>query len=72
MRNINFTNKIKLYRRQQDLTQEMLAERVGVSRETIHYLEKGTYNPSLKLAYSVAKELGTTLDNLFQFDTKES
>jgi putative transcriptional regulator len=41
---------------------------VGVRRETILYLEKGKYNPSLKLAHDVAKALKTTVDDLFVFD----
>ncbi len=51
-----------------DLTQEDLARKVGVRRETILYLEKGKYNPSLKLAHDVAKVLKTTIDDLFIFE----
>jgi len=49
--------RIKEFRARYDLTQEDLAKMVGVRRETILFLEKGTYNPSLKLAYDVAKAL---------------
>jgi putative transcriptional regulator len=44
---------------------------VGVRRETILYLEKGKYNPSLKLAHDIAKVLKTTIDELFIFDEDE-
>lgn len=47
------------------------ARAVGVRRETILYLEKGKYNPSLKLAHDVARVLKTTLDDLFIFEDKE-
>ena len=50
------------------MTQDDLAKMVGVRRETILYLEKGKYNPSLKLAHDVAKALKTTIDDLFIFD----
>jgi len=50
------------------LTQEKLAEMVGVRRETIIFLEQGKYNPSLKLAYNVARALETTIDEIFIFD----
>ena len=64
--------KIKELRARYDLTQEDLAKKVGVRRETIIYLEKGNYNPSIKLAHGVAKALRTTIDDLFIFDDKES
>lgn len=47
--------RIKEFRAKYDMTQEELAKKVGVRRETIVFLEKGKYNPSLKLAYKVAK-----------------
>ncbi|MCK5487226.1 MAG: helix-turn-helix transcriptional regulator [Desulfobacterales bacterium] len=50
------------------MTQEDLAKLVGVRRETILFLEKGRYNPSLKLAHDIAKVLKTTIDELFIFD----
>jgi putative transcriptional regulator len=60
--------RIKELRARYDLTQAELANRVGVRRETIVYLEKGTYNPSLKLAHDVAVALKTSIDELFIFD----
>jgi putative transcriptional regulator len=62
--------RIKELRARHDLTQEDLAKIVGVRRETILYMEKGKYNPSLKLAHEVAKALKTTIDDLFIFDDK--
>ena len=60
--------RIKEYRAKYDMTQEDLAKLVGVRRETIVFLEKGKYNPSLKLAHDVAKALHATIDELFLFD----
>jgi putative transcriptional regulator len=59
--------KIKEFRAKCGMTQEDLARKVGVRRETILFLEKGKYNPSLKLAHDVAKALKTTIDKLFIF-----
>jgi len=59
--------KIKEYRAKMDLTQKELAELVAVRRETIVHLEQGKYNPSLKLAMDIAKELNTTVEELFEF-----
>ena len=64
--------RVKELRARHDLTQEDLAKKVGVRRETILYMEKGKYNPSLKLAHDVAKALKTTIDDLFFFDDKET
>ena len=61
-------NRIKEFRTKLNLTQEKLAQIVGVRRETIIFLEQGKYNPSLKLAHSVAKALNTNIDELFIFD----
>lgn len=59
--------RIKEFRARHDMTQEDLANKVGVRRETILFLEKGKYNPSLKLAHDVAEALETTIDELFIF-----
>jgi putative transcriptional regulator len=61
-------NHIKELRSQLGITQEQLAERAGVRRETIVFLEQGKYNPSLKLAHDIAAVLKTSLDDLFVFD----
>jgi len=63
--------KIRDYRVRKNLTQAELAEAVGVRRETVVFLEKGKYNPSLKLAHDVAKVLDATIDELFIFDDDE-
>ncbi|MFH1173388.1 MAG: helix-turn-helix transcriptional regulator [bacterium] len=63
-------NRIKELRGKYNLTQEELAAKVGVRRETIIYLEKGKYSPSLNLAHQTAKALKTTIDDLFIFDSK--
>ena len=60
--------RIKEFRARYDLTQEDLARKVGVRRETILFLEKGKYNPSLQLAHDVAIALQTTIEELFIFD----
>lgn len=60
--------RIKEYRAKHNLTQEKLAEMVGVRRETIIFLEQGKYNPSLRLAHNVATALKTTIDRIFIFD----
>jgi DNA-binding XRE family transcriptional regulator len=64
-------NRIKEFRAKHDLTQENLAKKVGVRRETIVFLEGGKYNPSLNLAYNVAKVLKTTVDELFTLEDKK-
>ena len=60
--------RIKELRARFSLTQEGLAKKVGVRRETILFIEKGEYNPSLRLAHRIATALGTTIDELFLFD----
>jgi putative transcriptional regulator len=64
--------RIKELRARHNLTQEDLAKKVGVRRETVLYLEKGKYNPSLKLAHDIAKVLKTTIDDLFLFDDEDT
>ncbi|WP_440955155.1 helix-turn-helix transcriptional regulator [Methanosarcina sp. Mfa9] len=63
--------RIKEFRARYDLTQEALAKRAGVRRETIVFLEKGKYNPSLKLAYKLARVLETTIEELFIFEDSD-
>jgi putative transcriptional regulator len=60
--------RMKEYRARLGITQEKLAEMVGVRRETIIFLEKGKYNPSLKLAHKVAQALHTSIEELFILD----
>jgi len=56
---------IKVARAQKDLTQKQLADMVGVSRQTINSIEKGEYNPTIKLCRAICRALGKTLDELF-------
>lgn len=60
--------KLKEYRARYDMKQGELADRVGVRRETIIRLEKGLYNPSLKLAMDIAAVFGVTVEELFSFE----
>ena len=59
-------NHIKQHRARLDLTQQQLAERVGVRRQTIIAIEKRQYVPSAKLAFLIARELGMRVDELFE------
>lgn len=59
---------MKELRARYGMTQEDLARLVGVRRETILFIEKGEYNPSLNLAHAIAKALRTSIDELFLFD----
>ncbi len=62
------TTRMKEFRARLGLTQDDLANMVDVRRETIVHLEKGKYNPSLKLAFDIAKALETTVDELFYYN----
>ena len=64
--------KIKEYRAKFNMKQDTLAELVNVRRETIIRIEKGQYNPSLKLAMDIAKVLGATVEELFSFEEKKN
>ncbi len=64
--------RIKELRARHDLTQEELAKNVGVRRETILFLEKGKYNPSLKLAYDISKVLKSKIEEVFIFEEESS
>lgn len=63
-----FISNLKKYRQFNELTQEELAKRVNVRRETIARLENAKYNPSLELAVRISKELNTPIDDLFIFE----
>ena len=68
-RNLKFKKKIKSrvkeFREDLGLTQQQLAENIGVSRQTIYYLEKGDYNPSLTLSFNLSKLFDKSLDTIF-------
>ena len=62
---LNVENKIREMRREKGLLQEQLAKKCGVSRQTINAIENNKYDPTLSLAFKLAQELGTTVDELF-------
>ncbi|HAF61128.1 MAG TPA: transcriptional regulator [Anaerolineaceae bacterium] len=64
---MKMVTRIKEYRAKNNMTQEDLATIVGVRRETIVHLENGRYNPSLKLAFTIAKVFDATIEDLFTF-----
>jgi len=61
------TNKIKVFRAMHDMTQEDLADKVGVTRQTIIAIEKNKYVPSLELAFKIADEFGEKIEGIFQY-----
>ena len=65
---MNLKNHIKQHRARLDLTQQELAERVGVRRQTILAVEKGKYVPSALLAFQIARVLGMKMDELFELE----
>ncbi len=66
------TNRIKELRAKENLTQLDLAKLVDVRRETIGFLEKGKYNPSLKLAYDITKVFKLKIEDVFIFDKEDN
>lgn len=64
-------NRMKELRARDNITQAELAKLVGVRRETIVFLEKGKYNPSLNLAYAIAKVFKLTIEDVFIFDPSD-
>ncbi|WP_129598511.1 helix-turn-helix transcriptional regulator [Anaerophilus nitritogenes] len=61
-----FNTKIKVLRAERGITQEDLAIDLGVNRSTISEIERGTFNPSLKLAFSMANYFNKTVDEIFE------
>ena len=68
VRRMNIQNNIKLLREQNGFTQQDLAEKVKVSRQTIISLESGRYNPSIFLAYHIARVFNLTIEDVFLFE----
>ena len=62
---MDFGDRLKQIRTSQGLSQEQLAEKLGVTRQTIGLIESGSYNPTLKLCVAIGKALDRTLDELF-------
>jgi putative transcriptional regulator len=71
MTDLSRKNRVKLARVENDLTQAQLADRAGVTRQTIGLIEAGRFNPSLKLCMAIAKALNKTLDDLFWIEEEE-
>lgn len=65
------TNRLRVLRAEREWTQADLAEQLGVSRQTINVIEKGKYEPSLKLAFKMAHLFGMTIEEIFQPDEGE-
>ena len=63
-------NKLKIYRAMHDLTQEMLADKLGVTRQTIIAIEKGKYDPSLELAFKIARLFNVKIEDVFIYEEK--
>ena len=61
-------NKLKVYRAMHNLTQEMLADKLGVTRQTIIAIEKGKYDPSLELAFKIAKLFSVKIEDVFIYE----
>ena len=64
-------NKIEAIRNERGIRQDELAKALGVSRQTISSLENGRYNPSILLAYKIAKLFGMTIEEVFCFEEEE-
>jgi putative transcriptional regulator len=64
---MKMVTRVRECRAKSGMTQDALAMAVGVRRETIVHLENGRYNPSLRLAFSIAKALGASIEELFDF-----
>ncbi len=64
--------RMKEFREKLGITQETLAEKVDVTRQTILFLEKGKYNPSLRLAYKISRVLNSKIEELFSFEDEDS
>ena len=64
-------NRIEIIRKERGILQDEMAKAMGVSRQTISSLENGRYNPSIMLAYKIAKYFGMTIEEVFIFEEEE-
>ena len=64
--------RMKELREKLGITQEALAKKVDVTRQTILFLEKGKYNPSLRLAYRISQALNATIEDIFSFEDESA
>jgi putative transcriptional regulator len=62
--------KLKVFRAMRDLTQEALAKEVGVTRQTVIAIEKGQYNPSLELAFKLARYFDVSIEEIFVYESE--
>jgi len=62
--------KLKVFRAMRDLTQEALAKEIGVTRQTVIAIEKGKYNPSLELAFKLARYFDVTIEDIFSYESE--
>lgn len=65
-------NRLKVYRAMHNLSQEELAKRLGVTRQTIIAIEKGKYDPSLKLAFKIARFFNVKIEDIFIYEEETS
>ena len=66
--NTTMKNKLKVYRAMHDLIQEVLAEKLGITRQTVISIEKGKYDPSLELAFKIAGLFETKIEDIFNYE----
>jgi putative transcriptional regulator len=67
------TNRVRALRFEHDeMTQAQLAERLGVTRQTVIAIEQGRYSPSLEMAFQIARAFGVPLDDVFYYPDEES
>ena len=64
-------NKLKVYRAMYDLTQEALAHKLGITRQTVLSIEKEKYDPSLELAFRIAELFDVTIEDIFSYRTNK-
>jgi putative transcriptional regulator len=62
-------NKLKVYRAMHDLTQDALAQKLGITRQTVLSIEKEKYDPSLELAFKIANLFNVTIEDIFSYRT---
>ena len=73
VKKIVITNELRKFRFfANEMTQQQLAEKVGVSRQTIISIEAGKYSPSLELAFRIAEAFGVKINELFDYEVKET
>jgi putative transcriptional regulator len=65
---IRLTNCVKDYRKQQGVTQQQLAETVGITRQTVNAIEGNKYSPSLEVAFLISRHLNAPVETLFQLE----